>query len=454
MATLQNDTLTAVSTWAYETLAHIDAVIKDRVLVYGSLPPAGGDLDLLVRPAELEAIRLALGNEGFVPARNVLVRFRLSRCEMVELTPADSWELPSDELEALFAEARPLEGMRRLVRPSPHHALLIQARKALRRQIAQKKLLSRSEAAVAEDPNAWLIAAARAPAWRAQRAIALLKDANERGGQAWLVERWLALVEQHGRLDGKTALALAKVAGTRLPKVRRTYIVAFSGLDGSGKSSQARLLRDALSAAGQDTVVIWAGIGRNRSLARIKAPVKRVLRLLPRVGPLREVAERARPRPDGKSISLAEPGRVDRHHGFWFNLVTQVWLTVMALTSTYTLRKVLLRSFGRGRVIIFDRYTLDSAVRLRHWYGDSRVIRLVVRLIHLLVKRPIKAYYLDVPAQVAYARKPEWELDDLQRREALYNEEYARLGIRRLDGTRAADELCGEIAADVWRALR
>lgn len=126
----------------------------------------------------------------------------------------------------------------------------------------------------------------------------------------------------------------------------------------------------------------------------------------------------------------------------------------MALVNVYSLRKTLLRSFGRGRVVIFDRYTLDSAVRLQHWYGVSLSSRLVIRLIYLLNKRPLRAYFLDVPPRVAFDRKPEWELHDFECRATFYDDDYARLGVRRLDGTRPREDLFAEIASDVWGALR
>jgi len=44
----------------------IDTVVAGRVLVYGSLPPDGRDLDLLVREPEERAIGEALPEAGFV----------------------------------------------------------------------------------------------------------------------------------------------------------------------------------------------------------------------------------------------------------------------------------------------------------------------------------------------------------------------------------------------------
>jgi thymidylate kinase len=448
----------AVSPWAMMTLELIDGAIQGCVLVYGSLPPEGGDIDLLARPAELSAIRETLIAAGFMPVGRMLVRFQQSRRELVELTPADAWGLPPDELDALFSESQPINGVQWLMQPSIHHTLLIRARKAVRRRASLQKLRSLKVAWPYDESEIWHRAIERASAWHVQRALRVLRLAYELDGRVPRLLWWSALLERLGSHEAHGVRGRLRILRDFLPlarplRLRRTYVIAFSGLDGSGKSSQARRLRDALRATGQDSVVIWAGIGTNQSLNKIKEPVKRCLRTLPRVGPFKEVIDQVTPKPDGRRSPLAEPGKRSRRHSVGFNIVTWVWMAVMALANVYSLRKVLLQSFGRGRVVIFDRYTLDSAVRLCHWYGDSRVFRLVIRVVHLLAKRPVKAYFLEVPPHEAFARKPEWELDDLICRAALYHGQYAWLGIRRLDGMRPLDDLSNEIAAEVWAAV-
>lgn len=458
MSALSMPVQAKASPWVTTVLELIDGVIQDRVLVYGSLPPEGGDLDLLARPAELAAIRDILSAAGFVPVRRMLVRVCQGSREMVELTPASAWQLPQNELESLFAESRSIDGVNRLVRPSAHHALLIHARKMMRRHTSPHKLRSRVEAQLTAEPEAWQRAGERAKVWRAKRALAALKAAYKGDGYVPLLALLSALAEQLGNheagtIRGRVGLLRALLRHRFLARMRRTRVIAFSGLDGSGKSTQARLLRDALMATGQDAIVLWAGIGANRSLGSIKAPVKRFLRTLPPVGPFREVVERVMPKPGGTPTPLAEPGKRNADHGVALTMVIQVWMVVMALSNVFTTRKVLLRSLGRRRIVIFDRYTLDSAVRLRHWYGDGLATKLVIWLIHLTAKRPVKAYFLDVPPDVAFARKPEWELDDLECRATLYRDEYAQLGVRRLDGSRLAEDLFAEIVADVRNAL-
>jgi thymidylate kinase len=446
------------SPWAMETVELIDNVIHGRVLVYGSLPPDGGDIDLLARPAELSAIREALIGAGYLPVGRMLVRFHPGSRELVELTPANAFGLPPEELDALFAESEAIAGAQWLVWPSRHHTLLIRARKGAQRRALLEKISSQTAVFPANDPDTWRRADERATKWHARRALHLLRLAVQHEGRVPWPARCAAVAERMSGhevrgLRGRLRIMRDLLPLPRLPRLRRTYVVAFSGLDGSGKTSQARLLRDALRASGRDAVVVWAGIGTNRSLVRIKSPVKRMLRALPRIGPLSELIVHVTPKPDGKSSPLAEPGVSIRRHGIWFNTTTRVWMTIMAIANAYSMRKALLRGFSRGRIVIFDRYALDSAVRLRHWYGDSLTTRFVIKLLQHVLKRPLRAYFLDVPPQVAFDRKPEWELHDLECRAKFYQDEYARLGVRRLDGTRPVDELFAEIATDVWSGL-
>ena len=54
----------------------VDAAAPARVLVFGSLPGSGRDLDLLVRDADLPPIEQALAREGFRNRGDEWVRFR------------------------------------------------------------------------------------------------------------------------------------------------------------------------------------------------------------------------------------------------------------------------------------------------------------------------------------------------------------------------------------------
>jgi thymidylate kinase len=433
----------------------IEAAVHDRVLIYGSLPPAGRDLDLLARPAERVAIRKALVGAGFLGGGELLVRFRPGDTEAVEVTAAESWGLSQGELESLFSDAQPFEGMQWIVRPSPYQALLITARRVAGKHSLPDKLRVRVDGALSEDPDAWKLAYERAPGWHAVQALRVLQAAYRGDGLIPAIARRDAGAEHRIRHGAYSLGAQIRILRSHLPRLHRTHVVALSGLDGAGKSSQASLIRDALEVAGSNVVVIWSwgGIGTEGAVDRVKRPIKQILHKLPPVGPWGEVVDRIKTESTTGRTPFADPGTAKRRGGFIVTLVKYAWAATVAGINVWTLYQAALRHFGRGRIIIFDRYTLDSTIKLKYRYGDNLATQVVAHLIHYSTPRPIKAYLLDVPPQVAYDRKPEWELRDLEARAALYRQEYAWLGVRRLDGIRPAPELSAEIAADIWRAL-
>jgi hypothetical protein len=75
-------------------------------------------------------------------------------------------------------------------------------------------------------------------------------------------------------------------------------------------------------------------------------------------------------------------------------------------------------------------------------------------MVRMLSPRPVRSFWMAVPPATALERKAEqYNLDQLTLQNRLYEEEHARLGARRLDGTRPREELCDEIAREVWSAL-
>ena len=155
------------------TLAEqIDRTARDRVLVFGSPPPAGRDLDLLARPPDHAVLAAWLRDNGFLDHAGEWVRFRDCSAESLDLVPTSAWGLPPDEEEALFAEARPIDGFDRLVRTAPHHLLLMLAQRLVEGDgTLSDKRRARLDGALREDPDAWRTARERAAAWRAQRAL-------------------------------------------------------------------------------------------------------------------------------------------------------------------------------------------------------------------------------------------------------------------------------------------
>lgn len=395
----------------------IDRSAGGRVLVFGSLPPDGRDLDLLVRPAEERALAAALGAEGLVPRGRVWAMFGHCSAYGIELVRASDWALPERELTALFAEALPIDGFENLVQPTPAHALLILARRVGARGRVDLELAAKVDAVVAEEPRAWEDAWQRAGAWQARTELERLASAHR----------------------GETARPPLL---RKPPRPRRTLVVAFSGLDGAGKSTQGAALGAALERLGVNATVVWRPLGDNRILDLVGRPAKRILSML-RFGPFRNVAERSA---HGSVMSSPDDG--DRS-----GVLTSSWATLVVLLNLAAQRQAAARHALRGHVVIYDRHVLDSAVRMRFLYGRAGRSRLQRFLLRTAAPRADFAYLLEIDPHTSAARKPDWTIDQLERQALLYGEEAKSFGVRRLDGERPREELCALVAAEVWRGL-
>ncbi|MDQ3881515.1 MAG: hypothetical protein M3295_10655, partial [Chloroflexota bacterium] len=316
----------------------IDRALGSRALVYGSLPPEGRDLDLLVRPTEKEQIEDCLLDAGFLRRGAIWARFAGCTVELVDLMPAAAWRLPREELDALFDEAWTLDGFTHLARPAPHHVLLILARRAAREGgRLDGKRRDRIRQAIDDDSDAWARARTRAHAWGAESLIERLQELE--------------------RAPAAQVAAASRDHWLRLPS--RGAVIAFSGLDGAGKSTQAVALRDTLDRLGYDATVVWTRIMWDDALWRVALPVKaaleRSLRILASLrSPLRsDVAGHRGPRGGAEVDDRVK--RLREGSG----LATHAWTLVIALTNAVSQRRLTWAAVWRGRVIICDRYMLD-----------------------------------------------------------------------------------------------
>ncbi len=374
-------------------LSLVDAAAPGRVLVIGALPPEGRDLDVLAPASAVFEIEEALRANGFVARRSTWARFAPD--ELVDLrTLAD---------ESMLDRAVVLPGCVNVCRPDAADGLRL-----LAMAYVKDRRLTESRRARADVPlDVWAEARARGD----EPALALLAEALRTGAD--------------------TAPVARRVAG-RARRVREAGVVTLSGLDGSGKSTQAERLRASLVAAGIDAVVEWNRLSHDRWLDAVARPVKKLLR------------RPAAPASASGGSSGAAPAA----------LRGGLWVVVVALANALAhVRSVRTHTLA-GRVVICDRYVLDSVVHLRSQYPAGLGQRLAVWLVRRLSPAPRAAFYLDVPAEVAYDRKPRPNaLERLGRQAAAYREASDALGVTRLDGTLPADDLARLIAAEAWRRL-
>lgn len=415
----------------------IDTLLPDRAVIFGSLPPEGRDLDLLVQGSRLPSIRDALRKRGFVAHRDSWARFRNCSADVVELVDPTGWGLPSSEIARLFQDSTTLPGHQQLAQPSSVDALLILARRYGRGMQLDTKKLARIEEIVTRDPDAWEAATRLAPAWTVEASLAALREAV-RGGRV------------EAQISRPKLTSVRRKVG-KLRKRRRPVIVSFSGLDGCGKSTQAEALQTTLSQLGITSHVSWAKLSRDPLARQIATPIRRAMSRIisvPEPAEVEEDPEEAfRNYPDGRPAPPDVAKRIRMQNA----TLTYFWALLLSILNVRTHRRAIRSQARHVRVLICDRYILDSAAHVRFRYGPDRPFKLHIALVKLLSPRPTCAYFLDLPPEQAYRRKAEqYSPNDLRRLRALYLEEARNTKVTKLDATRAKDDLCAQVAQEVW----
>jgi thymidylate kinase len=442
---------------AGSVVSAIDEALSGTVIVTGALPPLGRDLDLLVSDEQARRLPEILAAQGFLArgrkvaprrlASQQWVRIEGSSALAVDLNPMQRWQLPRPEQEALVAEAVPIEGFRHLARPAAHHVILILARRLAAGTLSARRL-EKLRAAVEQDPQAWERAGQRARGWGVAAALPPLRRLYEGGTWPTRAERAKAVLEvtRSAGFAGTVSKATRRLSAATPV---RPQVVGFSGLDGSGKSSQVQALLSTLEQLDVAVIAHWKPLGHNASVRTIRRVVKRGYAAMR--GWDAQQLDRSK-QPGRSLVAGTNPAMLGGRQN---RLVTHAWATLVCLVSASHYRMVALRHGGSGRLIVFDRFALDTTAQLRFFYGPELEFGLQRALIRIVCPTPIAAWLLEVPGEVALARKQEqYNLSQLKEQESLLHDEAERLGVTRLDGTRPMAELSEYIATEVWEQMK
>lgn len=409
--------------------AQLDGRLDRPVLVTGRRVPAGADLELVVLDEEGDrAVSSALQSLGLGRHGDTWARFHDCTADVATVTRLDRWRggLPAGEPQRLMLDSTLIPGRERLrALALPDELLTLAMRFARDHRAPPAPIRAQLHRCLVAEPSGWVTAAERAVGWRAEAAVRLARDAYDGAHE----------------LTGEGRRQLAAEAGPAL--VPATGVIALSGLDGAGKSTQAHALAATLWKLGHDASVEWTRLSLDGRLDRIAAPVKSVLALRSR--------SRGQTSTDTAEASADHSARQLRGRS---PLVNSVWTSVVAAVNGTSQRRTTLAQLTAGRVVVRDRYVLDSVVQLHSAYGDGQDVTRQARMVERLSPVPLAAFYLQVPPEVAYRRKPEeYSASELAVHAARYEQEADRLGVPRIDADRAPAELAAELAANVWRRL-
>jgi thymidylate kinase len=185
----------------------------------------------------------------------------------------------------------------------------------------------------------------------------------------------------------------------------KSVFITFSGIDGSGKSTQIEKLRSYVEAEGMPVrlLAFWDHVAVFRNA---------------RSGFSRHVLQS-----DGSVGSPERPAaRRDKNLQSWPLFAGR---SLLHLLDVINLSRVVEKQRARGGVVIFDRYIYDqlAALPMDRWWA-----RAFARVLLRIAPRPDLSYLLDAIPEAARERKPEYPLEFMHKYRSSY------LELRRMAG--------------------
>lgn len=208
-------------------------------------------------------------------------------------------------------------------------------------------------------------------------------------------------------------------------------LISFSGLDGSGKSTQIAALRELLVSRGLKvmTLAFWDDVVVGKRWR--EGFVHKVYQSEKGIGAPNRPVERRDKNVRKWYLSIA------RHLLYSFDAVN--------------LGRVISRARAEEPdVIIMDRYIYDELANLPL---RNPLTRAFVKLVHALVPRPEIAYLLDVDVEAARARKPEYPIDFMHSNRIAYFELDRLLGNMSVISPASLNEATDEVRSIAMRSI-
>jgi thymidylate kinase len=187
---------------------------------------------------------------------------------------------------------------------------------------------------------------------------------------------------------------------------KRPLLISFSGMDGSGKSTNIASLVAALEAAGNrvkvvtfwDNVVVFPRFRSNVTAAVFQGET-------------------------GIGSPEKPVQRRDKNVRPWYATLGR---SVLYLFDAFNLRRVVRHAYdATPDVVVFDRYLFDQLTTLPLEHG---VARAYAKFLYSLVPHPDLSYLLDADPEAAFQRKPEYPLDFLRQYRRSYSQVNDLLG--------------------------
>ncbi len=214
----------------------------------------------------------------------------------------------------------------------------------------------------------------------------------------------------------------------------RGALICFMGIDGSGKTTQARLLVDRLAARGVKTMYTWSR-GEVLTIRRLFLSVgRRALGTSTRQ--ITHDQTSYREYQSRKSRLMSNP------------LVRTLWSVMTYAEHIVQINTDIRRRVRDGYWVVCDRYQWDTLIDLAvlNRKSPSWLVNGFNTFMWKLIPRPAMTFLIDIPADEAMRRKDDIpSLDYVQKRRDHYQYLAGRASLKVIDGCRDVAAIHGEI---------
>ena len=221
--------------------------------------------------------------------------------------------------------------------------------------------------------------------------------------------------------------------------MKKGYLIVFTGIDGSGKTTQSKLLVESLQKDGIDVSYVWSRW--------------EPLFLRPLINRWRYKVTK------GATKSNSESDKIkDKKKSLLSNPIFR-WLWLVAFLIDYGLQIFVKIRIGllKKQIIISDRIFYDSVIDQAINLGSKKdwlLGTLDSSWLRLLFPEPDVVLYVDCPEDIAFSRKNDApNIEYLAERRKLYLKLADKYKWSKIDGTLSVDEIAVQIKDNVHKKL-
>lgn len=201
-------------------------------------------------------------------------------------------------------------------------------------------------------------------------------------------------------------------------------LITFCGLDGSGKTTQATKLIDYMKKNKIDCEYVWL-----RAPEKLTLPFSVLLRILGLSKTLKTES--------GKRKGVTD---LSKH-----KLLQKIWKKLLFLDLKFVSWYKIKRPLKKGKVVVVDRYVIDTLVDLVVDTKDESVIEEAAPTYLKILPSNSQIVFLDIDPETSYERNKEENFEILNLRRSLYLklENFCNMTI--IDSKKSVDDIHSEI---------